>query len=85
MKHSSDNNTWTWEPSPKKEFIRRRLERCYNKESYVVPSKKVLFPFKFVFFVLIGSLVLGTVRSMAPQNVDVEPNERIEYNMEVIQ
>ena len=24
------NKDWTWEPSPKKEFQRRRLERCWN-------------------------------------------------------
>ena len=25
-----DSNDWTWEASPKKEFQRRRLERCYQ-------------------------------------------------------
>ena len=28
------NDRWTWEPSPKKEFQRRRLERCWRLPSH---------------------------------------------------
>ena len=34
----SDN--WTWEPSPKKEFNRRRLERCFQLEYKDVKYKE---------------------------------------------
>ena len=32
-------NNWTWEASPKKEFTRRRLERCYKLDYEKTPVK----------------------------------------------
>ena len=111
------NKDWTWEPSPKNEFNRRRLERCYNlhsppKESYTTLSNKriikqlpddydpcsrqgsvspkpppkktmmsLLAPFRFFIFVLIGSLVLGAVRTLG--HTPVESPQNIEYNDQV--
>ena len=35
-----NNTDWTWEPSPKREFNRRRLERCYQLEYKDVEYKE---------------------------------------------
>ena len=60
------NTLISWEGNPKRQFDRRRLERCYNLAP--VPQKtnksmlSIIFsPIRFVSMIIIGSLIVGVV------------------------
>ena len=77
-----------WEGNPKRQFDRRRLERCYNLEvadegeTAPAPQKtnksmlSIIFsPIRFVSMIIIGSLLVGVVNlNNTPTN---EYNENV--------
>ena len=75
----------SWEGNPKRQFDRRRLERCYNLEGETAPVPQktnksmlsiIFSPIRFVSMIIIGSLVVGVVSC-----VDRTPTN--EYNENV--